>query len=187
MTILKIYTDGACAGNQNAENTGGWGAILRYGNHQKELFGGESNTTNNRMEMTALLRAFEAVKKDAQIIEVYSDSSYLVNCFREKWYENWQRNGWKTTGKKPVINQDLWESILPYLIKHHIKFFRVKGHINLNRDKARVDSLFNAFLEQNGARFTIDDFREIVEMNNLADALANKGIESVESNTKQAQ
>lgn len=178
-TPLKIFTDGACAGNQNEENFGGWGAALVYGGHQKEIFGGEADTTNNRMELTALLRAFEAIVKDGQSIEVYSDSSYLVNCFRSRWYENWRQNGWKTSAKKPVENRDLWESIIPYLEKHQIRFFRVKGHINLNSKKTDFDSLYREFMELNNGPFSPDDFRYIAEMNNLADALANKGIESV--------
>jgi len=176
---LKIFTDGACSGNQSTENFGGWGAILVYGGHQKELFGGEADTTNNRMEMTALLRAFEAITKDGQQVELYSDSSYLVNCFMGKWYQKWLENGWKTTGKKSVENRDLWESLLPYLEKHNIKFYRVKGHINLKSKKIDLDSLYNKFLETNEDHFTKDDFKYIVEMNNLADALANKGIDSV--------
>ena len=179
MTPLKIYTDGACSGNQNDENFGGWGAILEYGSHQKEIFGGEPDTTNNRMEMTALLRAFEAVTKEGQSIKVFSDSSYLVNCFKERWYENWLKNGWKTSGKKPVENQDLWESIIPYLSRHKIQFYRVKGHINLNSKKLDIDRLFDDFLESNGSFFSIDDFKYIVEMNNRADALAVRGIASV--------
>jgi ribonuclease HI len=175
---LKIYTDGACSGNQNEENTGGWGAILEYGSHRKELSGGELNTTNNRMELTALLSAFEAIKKDSQSIEVYSDSAYLVNCFNQRWYENWLRNNWKTSGKKPVENQDLWEALLPHLKRHSVRFYRVKGHINLNSKKLDLDTLFNEFLESNGDRFTLEDFKYIVEMNNLADALARQGIES---------
>ena len=178
---LKIFTDGACAGNQNEENFGGWGAVLVYGSKQKELFGGEPNTTNNRMEMTALLRAFEAITKDGQSIELFSDSAYLINCFLGKWYENWMRNGWKTAAKNPVENRDLWEALLPYLDKHHIKFYRVKGHINLSSKKLNLDPLFEAFLETNGDFFTKDDFIYIVEMNNLADSLANKGIDSVRS------
>ena len=176
---LKIFTDGACSGNQNDKNFGGWGAALIYGKHSKELFGGEVNTTNNRMEMTALLRAFEAVTKDGLSIEVFSDSSYLINCFRKEWYINWQNNGWKTANNTPVENKDLWESLLPYLGKHRIMFYRVKGHINLKSKKTDIDSLFSGFQEPNPGFFTLDDFVYIVEMNNLADALANKGIESV--------
>lgn len=178
-TPLKIYTDGACSGNQEDENFGGWGAVLVYGEHSKEIYGGEADTTNNRMEMTALLRAFEAIKKDGQAIELYSDSSYLVNCFKGKWYKTWLKNGWKTSGKKPVENRDLWESLLPYLEKHNISFYRIKGHINLKSKKIDLDSLFRDFSEVNGGSFTIDSFKRIVEMNNLADALANRGIESI--------
>jgi len=178
MTPLKIYTDGACSGNQSDENIGGYGAILEFGAHQKEIFAGEINTTNNRMEMTALLRAFEAITKEGQQIQVFSDSSYLINCFNQKWYETWLQNGWKTANKKPVENQDLWEGILPYLEKHNIKFFRVKGHINLNSKKIDIDSLYSDFVQTNGSSFTIDEFRYIIEMNNRADALANKGIEA---------
>ena len=125
--ILRIYTDGACSGNQSEKNFGGWGAILEFAGHSKELYGGEKNTTNNRMEMTALLEAFRAIKKENQTIEVYSDSSYLMDCFRKKWYKGWLRNGWKTAAKKPVENRDLWEGLLPYLDRHAIRFFRVKG------------------------------------------------------------
>ena len=105
--ILRIYTDGGCAGNQSDENLGGWGAILEFGSATKELYGSEKNTTNNRMEMTALLEALRAVKKENQEIHVFSDSSYLMDCFRKKWYVSWQKNGWKTASKKPVENQDL--------------------------------------------------------------------------------
>ena len=96
MTVLRIYTDGGCAGNQSKTNFGGWGAVLEYGQHQKELHGGAQNTTNNLMEMTALLEAFKSVKKEGQTIEVFSDSSYLMDCFRKKWYVNWQKNGCRT-------------------------------------------------------------------------------------------
>ena len=92
MAILRIYTDGACAGNQSDQNIGGWGAILEYGEHQKELFGGQANTTNNRMELTAVIEAFKALKQANQKIEVFTDSSYVANCFREEWYVSWEKN-----------------------------------------------------------------------------------------------
>ena len=114
--ILRIYTDGGCSGNQNEENVGGWGAILEYGPAVKELYGGAVNTTNNRMEMTALLSAFQAIKKGDQSIQVFSDSGYLMDCFRQKWYVNWLKNGWKNAQKKPVENKDLWEQLLPFLL-----------------------------------------------------------------------
>lgn len=172
MAILKIYTDGACSGNQNTENIGGWGAILEYGSHRKELYGGERNTTNNRMEMMALLRAFEAIKKEGQTIWAFSDSSYLMNCFREKWYEKWRKNGWKNAGKKDVENQDLWKALLPYLDRHDIRFFRVKGHVDPDSPKTDMDMLYKKFIEWNGDGFSPEDFLHVTRMNNRADELA---------------
>lgn len=174
MKILKLYTDGACSGNQNKENIGGWGAVLEYGVHQKQIYGGEVNTTNNRMEMTALLRALEAVKTDGQVIWVFSDSSYLMNCFREGWYKKWMKNGWKNSAKKDVENRDIWEQLIPYLDRHNISFFRVKGHVNLKSKNVKKDELLAAFREWNGGSFTEEDFIHVTEMNNLADELANK-------------
>lgn len=179
MRVVNIYTDGACSGNQNETNIGGWGAILEYGEHKKELFGGERNTTNNRMEMLALLNAFRALNKDNLIIRVFSDSSYLMNCFREKWYENWYRNNWKTSKKSDVENRDLWEALFAFINRHSIDFFRVKGHVNLNSKTTRVEPIYNKFVEWNGPSFTMDEFRYITEMNNRADELANQGIEQV--------
>lgn len=182
--ILRIYTDGACSGNQNEENIGGWGAILEFGPHQKELFGGEANTTNNRMEMTALLEALSAIKKPDQTIEVFCDSSYLMDCFRKKWYVRWLENGWMTSGKKPVENREIWEQLLPFLDEHHITFYRVKGHISIDwhtkEDGTPDEHLWNTykkFCEWNGNMFLYDDFAYITKMNNRADALANKGMD----------
>jgi len=177
--ILRIYTDGGCAGNQNDENLGGWGAVLEFGSASKELFGCERNTTNNRMDITALLRAFEAIKKEGQTIQVFSDSSYLMDCFRKGWYKGWQKNGWKTSKKTPVENQDLWQALIPYLDRHEIRFYRVKGHVNLNSQVTDFDELYEKFLEWNGADFSYEDFMYVTEKNNQADALANKGIDSL--------
>lgn len=171
--ILRIYTDGGCSGNQHDTNIGGWGAILEFAGHRKELYGGELNTTNNRMEMTALLQALLAVKKPNQTILVFSDSSYLMDCFRKKWYINWQRNGWKNSQKKPVENRDLWEALLPFLDRHDLRFFRVKGHVNLNSKSVNTDKLYEKFLEWNGSNFSFEEFKYVIEMNNRADELAN--------------
>ncbi|QHI72281.1 ribonuclease H family protein [Aminipila terrae] len=179
MMILKIYTDGACSGNQNDNNIGGWGCVLEYGEHQKELFGGQADTTNNRMEMTALIEALSAVKKQNQTIEVFSDSSYLMNCFREKWYEGWLKNNWITSGKKPVENRDLWENLLALVDGHNISFYRVKGHVNLNSKTTNFDALYEKFIQMNGNQFSFEDFKYITQMNNKADALANKGINMI--------
>lgn len=179
MKLLKIYTDGACSGNQSENNIGGWGAILEYGEHQKELYGGEKNTTNNRMEMAALIEALSAIKKENQTIEVFSDSSYLMNCFREKWYEGWLKNNWITSSKKPVENRDLWEKLLSLTKGHNISFYRVKGHVNLNSKNTNFNALYEKFIQMNGAKFSFDDFKYVTEMNNRADVLANKGINDI--------
>lgn len=177
--ILRIYTDGGCSGNQCDENLGGWGAILEFASVQKELYGSEKNTTNNRMEMTALLAALQAIKKENQTIHVFSDSSYLMDCFRKKWYVGWQKNGWKNASKKPVENQDLWKQLLPFLDRHDISFYRVKGHVNLNSKQTDFNKLYNKFVEWNGAQFSFEDFQYVTKMNNRADELANIGIDEI--------
>lgn len=177
MTVLRIYTDGGCAGNQSRTNFGGWGAVLEYGQHQKELHGSAKNTTNNLMEMTALLEAFKAVRKEGQTIEVFSDSSYLMDCFRKKWYVNWQKNGWKTAKKEPVEHKEIWEQLISYLDIHNISFYRVKGHVNLNSKATDFNKLYNKFKEWNGSSFSYEDFEYITKMNNRADELANLGID----------
>lgn len=176
---INIYTDGGCSGNQEKENFGGWGAILEYGEHKKEASGGEINTTNNRMELKAFVVALEMLKEEGLHIKVYSDSSYLINCMTQKWYVNWQKNGWKNSNKKPVENQDLWEQIISHLKKHNFEFYHVKGHVNLNSGKTDIDGLYKKFLAKNGSNFTKDEFLYITEMNNRADALVNEGINSV--------
>jgi len=179
MKIVNIYTDGACSGNQNDENVGGWGAILEYGEHKKELFGGEINTTNNRMEMTALLESLKSLTKDNLTLTCFSDSSYLIECFTKQWYVKWQNNGWITSSKTPVENKDLWEELLIQINRHKdIKFCRVKGHLNINNTKD-MEKWYKKFLEWNGNHFTKEDFLYVTKMNILADNLANKGIDEV--------
>lgn len=179
MSILNIYTDGACSGNQNEDNLGGWGAILEFGAEKKELFGGEANTTNNRMELTAVIEAFKALKRSDLAIRVFTDSSYVASCFREGWYVNWRRNGWKTAGKKPVENRELWEELISLTEKNRVSFYRVKGHVSLESKSANPEALYEKFREWNGSDFSFDDFKYITEMNNRADALANMGIDSL--------
>ena len=179
MTILRMYTDGGCKGNQSDENVGGWGTILEFGEHQKELCGGEINTTNNRMELTAVIEGFKALKKDGQTVEVFSDSSYVSNCFREKWYVSWEKNNWRNAAKKSVENQDLWKELLALVRKHHVTFYRVKGHVNLASKSTNFDQLYAKFTNWNGERFTYDDFQYITTMNNRADELANLGISRI--------
>ena len=122
---VTIYTDGACSGNPGP---GGWGAILIFGDNRKELKGGEAETTNNRMEVTAAIKAIEALNIGSKIpIELHTDSSYLRDGIT-KWINNWKRNGWKTSQRKPVKNDDLWKSLDKIRRDHDISWHWVKGH-----------------------------------------------------------
>jgi len=165
---VNIYTDGACSGNQNEENIGGWGAVLEYGGREKELCGGEENTTNNRMELTALLEALKALKESGLKLNIFSDSSYLINCFKNEWYVKWRSNGWKNSKKQPVENQDLWEKLLELLEKNDREFFLIKGHLSVP-----TESDYKKFRENNGDAFSFAEFAKISEYNNRCDALAN--------------
>ncbi len=127
--IVDIYTDGACSGNPGS---GGYGTILRYkdatGNyHEKELTAGFKDTTNNRMELMAVIVGLEALKKPCKI-KIYSDSKYIIDAFEQKWIDNWQRNNWKSANKKPVKNVDLWTRLLAAMEKHEIELIWIKGH-----------------------------------------------------------
>jgi ribonuclease HI len=184
MSILRIYTDGACSGNQSDVNVGGWGALLEFGEHRKELYGGEANTTNNRMELTAVIEAFHALKASGQTVEVFTDSSYVAGCFRERWYESWEKNKWRNAAKKPVENQELWKELLALVRQHQVAFYRVKGHVNLNSKSTDFDKLYEKFLQWNGTSFRFEDFQYVTQMNNRADALANMGIDQVRAQLK---
>jgi ribonuclease HI len=186
MKPVNIYTDGACSGNQHKANIGGWGAILEYAGHEKELFGGEANTTNNRMEMTALLAALRCLKKEGLHIRVFADSAYLLNCFRNKWYVSWRRNHWKTAKNAPVENRDLWEELLTFLDLYSFSFFKVKGHVNPDGAETALRAAYEKFLEQNGRDFDYNDFLHATTMNNRADALAGRGIAQVRAETNEA-
>ena len=125
---IIIYCDGACSGNQFGKNKGGWGAVLKYRDKSKEIYGGESNTTNQRMELTACIKALEQIKTKNFDIEIYSDSAYLVNCIQKEWYKKWEKNGWNTSKKEPVENKELWIRLLRLTAKYNAKFFKVPGH-----------------------------------------------------------
>ena len=133
---ITIYTDGACSGNPGP---GGWGAILMWNDHEKELSGGESDTTNNRMEMMAVIKALEALKKDNTEVTIYTDSKYVLQGATE-WLEGWKARGWKSANKKPVKNKDLWELIDSQIQRHSVKFIWVKGHSG-DEFNERVDKL----------------------------------------------
>lgn len=136
MKDVVIYTDGACSGNPGP---GGWGAVLFYGDHRKEISGGEKLTTNNRMEVAAVIEALGRLKEPCSV-KVYSDSAYLVNCFQQGWIKNWQKNGWKNSKKQPVENQDLWKRLLQLMETHKVEYIKVKGHSD-NEWNNRCDEL----------------------------------------------
>ena len=123
MKEVQLYTDGACRGNPGR---GGWGAILVYGKYEKELSGGERETTNNRMELMAAIAGLEALKEACRVT-LYSDSKYLVDAFLEGWVESWRQHGWRR-GKDSLKNPDLWERLYALTEKHEVKFIWVKGH-----------------------------------------------------------
>jgi len=125
---IIIYCDGACSGNQYHRNIGGWGAVLLQGRRMKEIHGSERNTTNQRMELAACIRALEQIKSGKYAIEVYTDSAYLVNCMQRKWYATWQRNGWYNASRKQVENRDLWEKLLSLTSLYKVEFIKVAGH-----------------------------------------------------------
>lgn len=136
MKEIDIYTDGACSGNPGP---GGWGVVLLYQGNKKELSGYQPDTTNNRMEMFAAIQGLSALKEGC-IVNLYSDSSYLINAFEKRWLDNWQRNGWKTASKSPVENQDLWKLLLIHAKNHQVRFIKVKGHSD-NTYNNRCDEL----------------------------------------------
>ena len=136
MKKIEIFTDGACSGNPGP---GGWAAILKFGPHQKEISGNMSHTTNNRMELFAVISGLGALKQSCKV-EVYSDSTYVVNAFNQNWIESWQKRGWKTSDNKPVENQDLWRLLLITMRKHDVSFHKVPGHQD-HAENNRCDEL----------------------------------------------
>ena len=137
MRSVKAYTDGACSGNPGP---GGWGVVLQFGDHERELKGGESDTTNNRMELTAAIEALKALKEPCHIA-LTTDSTYVKDGIT-KWLNNWKRNGWKTAAKKPVKNQDLWQQLEDCVAQHTVEWLWVKGHSG-HPENERADTLAN--------------------------------------------
>lgn len=131
-----IYTDGACSGNPGP---GGWGAILMYKDAKKEISGGMKETTNNIMEITAVIEALKCLKVESDV-QVYSDSAYTVNAFNQGWIYNWMKNGWKTANKEPVKNKELWQELYALTKKHKVEFIKVKGHAD-NEFNNRCDEM----------------------------------------------
>ena len=136
MDEVIIYTDGACSGNPGP---GGWGAILMYKDSKKEISGGNKNTTNNIMEMTAVIEALKLLKHPCKV-KLYSDSAYVVNAFLQNWTKNWIKNNWKTSDKKDVKNKELWQELIELTKIHNVTFIKVKGHSD-NEYNNRCDEM----------------------------------------------
>lgn len=143
MKTVEIYTDGACSGNPGP---GGWGAILRYKDIEREMSGGEAMTTNNRMELLGVIRALEALKEPC-IVELWSDSRYVVDALEKGWARGWQKRGWVKADKKPAMNADLWERLLELTGKHEMRYHWVRGHAE-NEYNNRCDALAVAAREK---------------------------------------
>ena len=143
-TEIEVYTDGACKGNPGV---GGWGVLLKYGNRTRELCGGEAHTTNNRMELTAVIRALEALIEPCEVI-LHSDSRYVIDGMT-KWIHGWQKKGWISASKKPVRNEDLWHELIEAAKRHRITWQWVKGH-NGHVENERVDRLASDAAEAAG-------------------------------------
>lgn len=143
MKKIVIYTDGACSYNPGP---GGWGAILFYKKHSKEISGGNKNTTNNQMELTAVIEALSLVKEPCEI-NIYSDSAYIVNAFINNWINEWINKNWKNSRKKLVANKELWQKLIAFTKIHKIKWHKVKGHAN-NKYNNRCDELARQEVEK---------------------------------------
>jgi len=133
---VELFTDGACSGNPGP---GGWGAILRYGGRERELCGGEADTTNNRMELTAVIQGLSALTEPCRVT-LYSDSTYVVDSIKKKWLYQWRERGWRRSDKKPTPNADLWQKLLPLLETHQVELKWVRGH-NGHPENERCDEL----------------------------------------------
>ena len=144
MKQVTIFCDGACSGNPGP---GGWGAILIFGEHRLEISGYEVETTNQKMEMKAALAALERLKEPCDV-RLVSDSAYLINGFSQKWLDKWQKNGWQTSKKTPVENQELWKALLVQSQKHNIDWVKIKGHAG-NPENERCDELARQAIEAN--------------------------------------
>lgn len=142
MRVVEIFTDGACKGNPGP---GGWGAVLRYGDNEKQIFGGEANTTNNRMELMAAIEALAVLKRECDV-KLTTDSQYVRKGITE-WMKNWKRNGWKTAAKQPVKNADLWQRLDAEVQRHNVAWHWVKGHSG-HPENELADQLANRGAEQ---------------------------------------
>lgn len=167
---VDLYTDGACSGNPGP---GGWAAILKYGEHVMEISGNMPHTTNNRMELFAVISGLGKLKHPVQVA-VHSDSSYVVNAFNQSWVENWQKNGWRTADKKPVENQDLWRLLLLTMRKHQVSFHKVPGHAD-HMENNRCDALAKAEVQALIKSLHLDEAKEETKASTSVNKAEKKG------------
>ena len=143
MKFIELFTDGACSGNPGP---GGWGVVLRYNGHEKELSGGEANTTNNRMELTAAIEGLSALKETCKV-RLVTDSKYVADGITKGWAESWRKNNWRKADKKPALNPDLWEKLLNLINEHDVTIEWVKGHAG-HPENERCDQLAVAYYKK---------------------------------------
>lgn len=144
MKKVTLYTDGACSGNPG---NGGWGCVLMYNGFKREMSGFEAETTNNRMELTAVIMGLKAIKEPCEV-DVYSDSQYVIDAFKKNWLTSWIKNGWKTSTKSPVKNIDLWQILIDEAARHRVTWMKVKGHSD-NEFNNRCDELARKAIKDN--------------------------------------
>lgn len=172
MERIRIYTDGACLNNQGDKNYGAWAAILVYRGAEKLISGYEKNTSNNKMELSGIIQGLKALKRRDIGISVYTDSAYVVNCFEQKWYVSWRKNGWKNSKKQPVSNRKLWEELIAlYEGCADIEILKIKGHVD-PKDADTLSAAYKQDKRANSLASNIDEYREHIEYNNRADAMA---------------
>lgn len=152
---ISVYCDGACSNNQHDVNIGAWAAIVIEKGEVEEFSGSQPNTTNQRMELLACIYALEILEETENPIQIYSDSAYLVNCIKDKWYVKWMKNGWKNSQKKTVKNKDLWMRLIELVKGQKVIFTKVKGHSN-NKWNEKADAL---------AKEAIDNFSQCLNSN----------------------
>lgn len=170
MKVVELFTDGACKDNQNKENVGGYGGVLHYRGHEKEFSGASRNSTNNIMELTAIIEGLKAIRDKDVRVEIYTDSAYIVNCFKERWYVDWIRRGWKTAVKKPVENRELWENLLILVESFsEVIFYKIKGH--LLPGAKDFDKWYNKFRTEE-KEVSLEGYRRYLSYNHRADELA---------------
>ncbi len=176
---IYIYTDGACRGNQDKHNRGGYAALLCSGKYEKKISGAEINTTNNIMEMKAVIEALKLIKDKSYSVMVFSDSAYVVNCINDKWYVKWRKNGWINSKKEAVLNKELWEELIQLVEGFcSITFIKVKGHLNVD-NKAEIKKWYGKLSADIRKTMSLDEYIMHIQKNIIVDELATREADSL--------